>query len=257
MSSHIVRCSCFKLKRKSLEGCLFKAHRFNHLSPTLIWRHAVEPLFFTVKHANTCWSVHLMTTECEEVAIHILYVYSEMRGALGTIHQHRNAVFMGNTYHLLYGIDRTEHIADVGNTDNFGLFREQLLVFFHHQHTVIGHRDDTNGYASLCCLQLPRYDIAMMFHRGDDDFIALLHESLGKRRSHEIDTLGGATCENNLFGLRSIDELAHFFARSLMQFRCLLRQVMNATMHVGIHIKILLAHSVKHTQRFLGCRRII
>ena len=42
-----------------------------------------------------------------------------------------------------------------------------------------------------------------------------------------------------------------------MQLGGLLTQVVHATMHVGIHIQILLAHRIKHAQWLLRSRCIV
>ena len=105
-------------------------------------------------------------------------------------------------------------------------------------------------------LQLPRDDIRVMLHLCDDDLIASLHLTLTERLSHQIDGLRSATRKDDFLSLRGIDKLTHFFACCLVQIRCLLREIMHPAMHIGIHIEILLAHRVEHTQRFL-CRRCI
>ena len=91
----------------------------------------------------------------------------------------------------------------------------------------------------------------MVLHRGDDDLITLVHKGIAERRCHQVDGFGGATRENDFLGLGSVDELSHLLTRRLMQICCLLRQEMNATMHIGVDVQVFIAHRIQHTQRLL------
>ena len=59
------------------------------------------------------------------------------------------------------------------------------------------------------------------------------------------------TPRDYFFGLRGIDKLPYGFASRLVQVSGLLREVMYAAMHVGVDIKIFVAHGVEHTERLL------
>ena len=52
-----------------------------------------------------------------------------------------------------------------------------------------------------------------------------------------------------------MDELAHLFAGCLVQVGCLLREVMHASVHIGIDIVIFFGHGLNHLSRLLcgGC----
>ena len=96
-----------------------------------------------------------------------------------------------------------------------------------------------------------------MFHLSDDHFIACLHLRLAERASHQIDGLRSTTGKDNLLYLRRIDELAYILTRSLMKIGCLLTQVVNTAMHVGIHIQIFIPHGIEHHERLLRSGRIV
>ena len=50
--------------------------------------------------------------------------------------------------------------------------------------------------------------------------------------------------------------LANLFAGGLMKVGGLLREIMDTTMHIGIHVQIFIAHGIEHTKRLL-CRSSI
>ena len=158
---------------------------------------------------------------------------------------------MGNADDVVDGIYRSERIADVGNADDARLVREELLVSLHVQLAAVVHRDDLQSDAALCSLKLPGHDVAVVLHRRDDYLVAFTHESLAERRHHQIDALRRAACEDYLFRLGRVDEAAHRLACCLMKVGGTLREIVHATMHVGIGIEIFVAHGIEHAKRFL------
>ena len=54
-----------------------------------------------------------------------------------------------------------------------------------------------------------------------------------------------------------MDKLAHLLARRLMEVGGLLREVVHTTVHIRIHVEILIAHSIQDTHGFLRGSRII
>ena len=78
----------------------------------------------------------------------------------------------------------------------------------------------------------------MMFHIGNNHFIAFVHECLTKGISHKIDTLGSATCKDDFGTLLGIEELLHTLTCTFMKIGSILAQEMNTTMHICIVMKI-------------------
>ena len=139
-----------------------------------------------------------MAAERKEVAVHRLHVYREVGRALGAVNHHGNAVLMGDAYDFLHRIDRSKYVADVRHADNLRPFGKQLLVFVEHKFAPVGHWNDAYGDAFLGRLELPRHNVGVVFHDGDDYFVALLHERIAERGSHEVKALGGSAREDDL-----------------------------------------------------------
>ena len=91
----------------------------------------------------------------------------------------------------------------------------------------------------------------MVFHGCDEHFVTGSHVCLDKTGSNKVNGFCGATGENNFRRTACIDELAHGFPCLLVQVCSLLRQVVYTTVYVGVDIKILFPHGIKHAQRFL------
>ena len=257
MCSHIIGSSCLKLKRQTLESGLLPSHLVNHLTTTLIGRQFLKPFLLAIQHTDTRRTIHLMAAEGEKVTIHRLHIHLEMGCTLGTIHQDGDIMGMSRLDDLFHWIDRAQYIAHMGHTDDFGSRRDQRFQLIHTQNTIIGDGDMLDNDTPFHGLKLPRYDVGMMLHLSDDHLIASLHLRFAERLCHQVDGLRGASCKDNLLDLRGIDELAYFFACSLMQVSGLLGEVVHTTMHVGIHIEVLIAHGVEHIQRLLCGGRIV
>ena len=91
----------------------------------------------------------------------------------------------------------------------------------------------------------------MMLHCTDDDFIALVHHPFGKGTGHQVDGLGGSPGKHDFLGFRRTDELPHTFTGCLVQVGGLLREVVHATVYVGVHVQVFVAHGIEHAEGFL------
>ena len=63
--------------------------------------------------------------------------------------------------------------------------------------------------------------------------------------------------EDNLLNFISIDKLSDLLARSFVEVCRLLREVMHASMHIGIDVEILLTHSVEDAKGLLSGSSIV
>ena len=63
-----------------------------------------------------------MAAEGIEVTIQLLDVDGFMGSALCSVHQHGDTMLMSFADDGCNGIDRSQHVADVGNTDDFRPF---------------------------------------------------------------------------------------------------------------------------------------
>ena len=257
VGGHIVGRSCLKLKGQALEGGTLPRHLVDHLATTLIGRQLFEPLLLAIEHANARRSVHLMSAESEEVAIHGLNVDLEVGCALGSIHQNGDAMGVGYLDDLFNGIDGAQNVAHMGHTDNLGLIGDERFELIQTQDTIIGNGKMLHDDASFHGLELPRDDVGVVLHLCDNHLVAGLHLRFAERAGYQVDSLRGATCKDDLLDLTGVDKRAHLFTCRLVQIGSLLTQVVDTTMHVGIHIEILVAHGIEHHEWLLRSGRIV
>ena len=72
-----------------------------------------------------------------------------------------------------------------------------------------------------------------MLH-GNDDFITFPDKLPSVTVHHQVDALGSAPDEDAFTRLERVNESLHLFARALVRSRCLLAQVVDATVNVGM-----------------------
>ena len=176
----IVGGACLKLEGRALEGGMLKADVLYHLATALIGRQAVEPLFLAVEHADAGGTVHLVAAEGEEVAVYLLHIDGDVGCALGAVDHHGHVVGVGDAYHLLYGVDGAQHIADMADADDAGARGEEALILVEEQLAALVDGYDLDHDAALACLELPGHDVGVVLHDGDDDLVALGHAGFGE-----------------------------------------------------------------------------
>ena len=198
-----------------------------------------------------------MPRKGEEVAIHVLHIYLEMRYALRAIYQYRHAMKVCTAHNLFYGVHRSQNIAYLHHAYQAGTRRKQFIHFIENKLTSIVNGYHPNGYTATCSLQLPWYNVAMVFHCGNNHLVARLHKSLAKRRGNEVNTLGGSARKYDFVIASGINEFTNGVSGSLVKVGCLLRKIVNATMHVSIGVKILVLHGIENAKGLLRCRPII
>ena len=92
-----------------------------------------------------------------------------------------------------------------------------------------------------------------MFHARNNHLVTRLHLRLTEGLGHQIDTFRGTTGKYDFLHFSRMDKLTHFLTGLLMQIGGPLRQEMDTTVHIGIHIIIFVNQRLYHLPRFL-CR---
>ena len=180
-----------------------------------------------------------------EVGIESSHVDVHVSDGLCPVYKHRDAVSVSLGYHLGHGIDCAEDIGDVTRGYKTRALVEKRAVCLHVEHPTGIHRDDTQGDALVASEKLPRDDVGVVLHDGEYNLVAILKE-IAVGGSHEVDGLGGATGEDDLLDGGGVDHAAHALAGDLLQVGGLLRQGMDASVDVGLVLKIHAVDGIDH-----------
>ena len=97
----------------------------------------------------------------------------------------------------------------------------------------------------------------MVLHHAHKHFVALFKERLAKGESHEVEAFGSAAREDYFRLAAGIDKILHIGTRLLVELRGLLRKIMHAPMHVGVHRIIFFGHRLHHGAGLLRGGRVV
>ena len=198
-----------------------------------------------------------MAGEAVEVTTYLLYVDGHVGNGLSTIDKHGDAVLMGNVDNLFDGVDSAEGVGDMGAGDKTGAGGEKGLVGVEVEDTLVGEGDNFETCADLLAGKLPRDDVGVVFHAGDDDFVAGFEKLATERGGNKIDALGGATGEDYLGMAAGVDEGLDFTANLFVAFGGLGGEVMRPAVDVAVEGEVVVGEGVDDLPRFLSCGGIV
>ena len=97
----------------------------------------------------------------------------------------------------------------------------------------------------------------MMLHHAHEHFVALFKEGLAERERHEVEAFGSAARKDDFRLAAGIDKMLHIATRLLVELCGLLRKIMHAPMHVGVHRIIFFGHRLHHGAGLLRGGRVV
>ena len=159
---------------------------------------------------------------------------------------------MGDADDLLDRRHGAEHVRHVGDGDDLGAGREELLELLDEEVALIVHRRPLDHRALALAQEMPGHDVGMVLHDGEDDLVPLpdIHAPEGVR--HEVVGFRGRLGEDDLVDGPGVEELAYGFAGALEAFGRHIRHVVQAAVNVGIACLHGVDHGVDHRARLLG-----
>lgn len=188
-----------------------------------------------------------MSREHIEIGIELLYIHPQMRYGLCAVHQDRNPLRMSVSDHFTHRINRPQYIRDMGDTDQTSMPIEKRLICIDVQISTFVDGNYPELDIAPALQKLPRHDIGMVFHNGENNLVAVVQELISKRRSHQIDCLRCSSCKNNFRRRTGPDELLHPTAGSFVGIGSLLTKRMDSTMHICIYPIVSIGNMIDHT----------
>ena len=196
-----------------------------------------------------------MAAERVEVAADRLDVDRHVRHGLGAVDQHERAGRVGHLGHLADRVDRAERVRDVGERDELRLEPEQHLEHVEAQDPVVGDRDELEVAVLLLDEELPRDEVGVVLHLGQDDRVAAGDVAAAPRVRDEVDRLGRVAGEDDLVAVGRVDEAGDLDAGRLVLGRRLLADRVDPAMDVGVVLAVVVGDGVDDDARLLAARR--
>ena len=143
----------------------------------------------------------------------------------------------------------------MGERDELRLEPEQHLEDVEAEDPVVGDRDELEVAVALLDEELPRDEVGVVLHLGQDDRVAAVDVAPAPRVGDEVDRLGRVAGEDDLVAVRGVDEPGDLGARLLVLGRRLLADGVDAAMDVGVVLAVVVSDGVDDDARLLARRR--
>ena len=111
--------------------------------------------------------------------------------------------------------------------------------------------------ANALTQHLPRYDISVVLHQGNDNVIPGMHLSVTPTVGDEVNPLGGAAHKHQLFRRSRIEEGSHLGAHVLHALGGFRAQGMDPPMYCCITVAVEIGFRIHHLIRFLRAGRAV
>ncbi len=150
-------------------------------------------------------------------------------------------------------VDGAEHVGDMHHArDLHPAVREQRRQRRKVQLAARHDRDETQLGALLLGDQLPRNQIGVMLHLGQQDRVAGAQVGAAPRLRDQVDRLGAVLGEDDFAGRGRADERRDPAPRVLVGLGRLLGDLVDAAMDVRVAGRVVARHRVEHEVGLLG-----
>ncbi len=186
-------------------------------------RHRVEQLAAAPQDTDAGRAEHLVTRERREVDAELGHVEREMGRRLAGVEHGQRTDRARGVGELADRVDRAEHVGDVGEREDLGALGEQVVEVRQVEPALVGDADPAQGRAGAARQLLPRHEVGVVLHLGDEDLVTLaqveprvlrlscngVREGVGD----EVERLGGVLGEHHLL-VGAADEAGDVVARA-------------------------------------------
>ena len=126
----------------------------------------------------------------------------------------------------------------------------EAFYYYADENAVIK-RENDNFRLFTAGHHLPRNDVGMVLHFGDDDLVPVLYKGFTKGKSHQVDAFGGPFCENNLFPVSGMYKMLNLVPDRLKSFSGFIGHKMGSPVDIPVKIKGQPAFSQQNPHIFL------
>ena len=212
-------------------------------------RHRLEQLAASPQRPRAGGPEHLVAAEDVEVGADLLDVDRHVRDRLRAVDQDQRAGRVGHLGHLADGVDRSEHVRDVGEGDELGPQVQQDLVHLEAQDAVVRDGHELQVAVHLLDHELPGDEIGVVLHLGQDDRVAPADVAATPRIRHQVDGLRGVADEDDLVRIRGVDQAGDLDPRLLVGAGRALRHLVDAAVDVRAVLAVVAVHGLDDGER--------
>ena len=247
----------FELVGQVVVGRFLEGDGKDHVAAALPGGHGFQVLRLGVEHAHAGRAIHLVGRAGEEIHVELGNVDGHVGRALRTIQQHGHADGVGFRDDFFDGINGAEGVGNVHHGNELRALVQERIEFFHDHFARIVDRHDLEHGTGFLAEHLPRHDVGVVLHVGDEDLVALADVLAAVGLGHDVDGLGRAARKHNLAGDMAADELRDLLARLFVGVRGHLAEMVYAAMHVGVLRVVVVRNRLHHLARRLRGGRVV
>ena len=224
----------------------------DHLAAGQERGHRLEQLPAGPQRTRAGRGEHLVPGEDVEVGADRLDVDRHVGHGLGAVHEDECAGLVGHPGHFRDRIDGPERVADVGERDELRLELQEDLEDIEAEDAVVGDRDELEVGVLLLDQELPRDEVRVVLHLGQDDDVAAIDVLATPRIRDEVDRLGRVAGEHDLVRVRGVDEPGDAGAGRFIGRRGPLADLVDPAVDVRVVLAVVGIHGVNHGLRLLA-----
>ena len=192
-----------------------------------------------------------------EVAVERLHIDSKVIGGLGAVDEDRRPVRVRQFHDSTDRVDRPQRIREMNDRHQLGPRPDQPFQLVPRQLTVVGDRRYPEDGPGLLAEHLPRDDVRMMFHAGDDDLVTRSHLRAAERLGHQVDAFRGVAGEDHLTRLARVEKPLNRPSHGLVSLGGRLGEIVHAPVDVGVRLRVVPGQGIEHGPGFLSGRRVV
>ena len=229
----------------SPDGVLF-GDRVDHLAAGEHGRHGVEQVHLAPQHADAHGAHGLVRAKGKEVGSQIGHVDRHVRQRLRAVDDQIAAVLVHELAEVLDRILDAQDVGDLTHGQNLGLGTHLGKNLLGGELAGLGGVEVDELGAGLAADLLPRDQVGVVLHDGDDDLVARFEHCGCKALGDQIERLARVAGEDDLVGLGSADAVSDLLAHLRDGVGGLDGQRVQAAQGVGVHALIEVTLGVEH-----------
>ena len=192
-----------------------------------------------------------MCAKGKEVGAQVGHIDRHVRQRLRTVDDQVAAILVHELAEVLDWVLDSQHVGDLTHGQNLGLGTNLGKNLLGGELTGLGGVEVDELGAGLAADLLPRNQVGVVLHDGDDDLVARLEDCGCKALGDQVERLARVAGEDDLVGLGSADEVGDLLAHLRDSLSGLDGQRVQAAQRVGVHALVEVALGVEHTGRTL------
>ena len=229
--------------------------RIDHLAAGKHGRHGVEQVHLAPQHADAHGAHGLVRAKGKEVGAQIGHIDRHVRQRLRAVDDQIAAVLVHELAEILDRVLDAQHVRDLTHGQDLGLGTHLGQNLLGRELAGLGGVEVDELGAGFAADLLPRDQVGVVLHDGDDDLVARLEDRGSKALGDQVERLARVAGEDDLVGLGSADEVGNLLAHLRDGLGGLDGQRVQAAQGVGVHALVEVALGVEHAGGTLrgGC----